>query len=453
MLQCGLHGYVKWWDVSISGPRQDFFDIFWRRQFRDRSEHSARLYAAMAKTKTNKSGSKQGKMVNASSKQTPEQLYASAIDLVEQSQPEEALKKAQKLWLAVQNRSATETLPALNLLGEICVELGEVEAAKGYFEQAAVLDPEGALEGPLGGGAEKFLWLAQLNEEGGKHSVAWFEKGANALQREITALESGQAVGLDEESLLLVRVEKKRKLANALCGIVEVYMTDLSWEDDAEARCENLITQALTVEEETSPEILQTLASVRLSQERKEDAQSALKRSIATWSVLDPEDPAVPDFATRISLSRLLMEAEMESEAMDVLERLVLEDDQSVEAQYLGGWCQKLIADKREFALANGTNKEMTEEQQKQNLEAILKGSRRWLQNSLKLYKLVDYEDDRLREHAQELVAGLDKVLGPEKEGEDEQGDEWEDEEWQGIDDDEDAQAAAEDEDQEMKDF
>ena len=405
----------------------------------------------MAKTKENKSGSKQRKMANTSSKQTPEQLYAAAIELVEQSQPNEALKKAQKLWLAVQNRSATEALPALNLLGEICVELGEVEAAKGYFEQAAVLDPEGALERPLGGGAEKFLWLAQLNEEGGKQSVAWFEKGANALQREITSLESGQAVGLDEESLLLVRVEKKRKLANALCGIVEVYMTDLSWEDDAEARCENLITQALTVEEETSPEILQTLASVRLSQERKEDAQSALKRSIATWSALDPEDSAVPDFATRISLSRLLMEAELESEAMDVLERLVLEDDQSVEAQYLGGWCQKLIADKRDFALANGTNKDMTEDDQKRNLEAILRGSRRWLQTSLKLYKLVDYEDDRLRQHAQELVAGLDKLLGSEREGEDEQGGEWEDE-WQGIEDDEDAQAAAEDEDQEMKD-
>ena len=405
----------------------------------------------MAKTKTTKAAIKQAKMANGSAKQTPEQLYASAIELVEQSQPEDALKKAQKLWVLVQSRSATEALPALNLLGEICVELGEVEAAKGYFEQAAVLDPEGALEGPLGGGAEKFLWLAQLNEEGGKQSVAWFEKGANALQREITSLESGQAVGLDEESLLLVRVEKKRKLANALCGIVEVYMTDLSWEDDAEARCENLITQALTVEEETSPEILQTLASVRLSQERKEDAQSALKRSIATWSALDPEDSAVPDFATRISLSRLLMEAELESEAMDVLERLVLEDDQSVEAQYLGGWCQKLIADKRDFALANGTNKDMTEDDQKRNLEAILRGSRRWLQTSLKLYKLVDYEDDRLRQHAQELVAGLDKLLGSEREGEDEQGGEWEDE-WQGIEDDEDAQAAAEDEDQEMKD-
>lgn len=141
----------------------------------------------------------------------------------------------------------------------------------------------------------------------------------------------------------------------------------------------------------------------------------------------------------------------MESEAMDVLERLVLEDDQSVEAQYLGGWCQKLIADKREFALANGTNKEMTEDEQKQNLEAILKGSRRWLQTSLKLYKLVDYEDDRLKQHSEELVAGLDKLLGPEKEGADEHEDEWEDE-WEGIEDDEGVQAAAEDEDQEMKD-
>lgn len=378
-------------------------------------------------------------MANGATNEDPEQLYASALNLVETAQPLEALNQAQKLWAAVQNGSASEALPALNLLGEICVELGEIDAARDYFEKAATLDPQGSVEGPLGGGAEKFLWLAQLNEEGGKQSVTWFEKGAQALQNEITALESGQATGLDDEDLLMLRVEKKRKLANALCGIVEVYMTDLSWEDDAEARCENLVTQAMAAEDETSPEILQTLASVRLSQERKQDAQSALKRSLATWKHLDPEDPAVPDFPNRISLTRLLMEAEMESAAMDVLERLILEDDQSVEAWYLGGWCQYLIAEKVGDSTADA-----------ENLEAILKGSRRWLNMSLKLGKLQEYEDDRLHQHAEELVAGLDGRLGPEKEGADEHDDEWEDE-WEGIEDDEgDAQDGAED--AEMKD-
>ncbi|CAK4032363.1 related to TPR domain [Lecanosticta acicola] len=397
----------------------------------------------MAKTKT-KSGQKGKEMnrtaANGQAKLRPDQLYATAVELVEQSQPEEALKFAKQLWSQVQDRAVKDALPAAILLGEISMELGATDSARGYFEKAVQLDPEGKVPEALGGGAEKFLWLAQLCEEGGKQSVEWFEKGAKALQHEIAALENGQTSDLTEEELLLMRVEKKRKLANALCGIVEVYMTDLSWEDEAEARCENLITEAMAIEDETSPEVLQTLASVRLSQQRIEDAQSALKRSLESWIELEPEDPAVPDFATKISLSRLLMEAQLEGDAMEVLHRLIQEDDQSVEAWYLGGWCQHLVAEH------NKANPDATDESamdisasdhpsaNQEQVERALKGSRRWLKQSLKLYELLDYEDDRLYDHAKELVANMDTVLGPE-EDQAEGGDEWEDE-WEGIDED-----------------
>ncbi|KAK3725107.1 hypothetical protein LTR37_000618 [Vermiconidia calcicola] len=398
----------------------------------------------MAKTKPGQKqqqAKKQSKkMSNGSTKpkETPEELYAAALTLVEQSQPDEALKKAQKLWTQVQNHGVNEALPALSLLGEISVELGDIDAAKGYFEQAVVLDPEGKVPEEMGGGAEKFLWLAQLSEEGGKQSVKWYERGVKALQAEIATLETNGLKGLGEEELLFMRIEKKRKLANALCGIVEVYMTDLSWEDDAEVRCENLITEAMAVEDETSPEVLQTLASVRLSQERKEDAQAALKRSIESWADLEPEDTAVPDFPTRISLARLLMEAEMESEALEVLNRLVQEDDQSIEAWYLGGWCQHLIAEREKSSQAQ------VEDVGRGDLEAMMKGSRHWLKTSIKLYELLDYEDERLLAHAKELAAGLDAVLGPEDEQAEAGEDDFEDE-WEGIEDDEEV-------DEEMKD-
>lgn len=405
----------------------------------------------MAKTKTGnkeRHSKKQAKKMgngHVTPKETAEELYAAALTLVEQSQPDDALKKAQSLWMQVRNRGVAEALPALNLLGEISVELGDVEAAKAYFEQAVALDPEGKVPETNGGGSEKFLWLAQLCDEGGKQSVQWFERGAKALQGEIAALESNGLAGMDEESLLFLRVEKKRKLANALCGIVEVYMTDLSWEEDAEARCENLITQAMAAEDETSSEVLQTLASVRLSQERKEDAQAALKRSIDAWRDLEPEDTAVPDFATRISLARLLMEAEMESEAMNVLNRLVLEDDQSVEAWYLGGWCQHLTADRERAAGSQSENGNHDASDQAEDLEATMKGSRHWLKTSIKLYDALDYEDERLFEHAKDIVTKLDMVLGPEDE-QTEGGEDEYDDEWDGIEDDE------EELDEEMKD-
>ena len=105
----------------------------------------------------------------------------------------------------------------------------------------------------------------------------------------------------------------------------------------------------------------------------------------------------------------------MEGRAMVVLERLVGEDDQSVEAWYLGGWCQVLQAEKLDQA-----------ETGKEEKKKKKKGAREWLRNSLKLYELLDYEDERLKDHAIELVTALNQELGVEDEGDEEE--EWQDE-------------------------
>ena len=163
------------------------------------------------------------------------------------------------------------------------------------------------------------------------------------------------------------------------------------------------------------PYTLQTLASIRLSQSRLEDAQSALQRSVGSWNDLPLEHSLVPDFPTRISLVRLLMEAELEELALEVVERLVGEDDQSIEAWYLGGWCLWLLGYKEGEAV-------YAEDQ-----KALLMSSREWLRNCLKLYTLLDYEDDRLRDHATELVHGLDQQLGSQEIEDDEEEEDWED--------------------------
>lgn len=185
-----------------------------------------------------------------------------------------------------------------------------------------------------------------------------------------------------------------------------------------------------------SPEPLQTLASVRISQTRLDDARAALLRSLEMWEGLPPEDPEIPDFPTRVSLVRLLMEAELEERAMDVLERLIQEDDSSVEAWYLGGWCLHLLAkkpamDADDKGLENDTSAEVAERPE-------LASSRKWLRTALKLYDKLEYEDDRLKEHAEELVAELNKVLDEPVDAEEEE-EEWEDQQ-------------EDDEDEEMRD-
>lgn len=201
-------------------------------------------------------------------------------------------------------------------------------------------------------------------------------------------------------------------------------LTRSRWEEDAESRCEALITEALMANP-NAPEVLQTLASIRISQERMDDARAALSRSLDIWKDLAPEDPTVPEFAIRISLSRLLMEVAMEFEALAVIERLILEDDQSVEAWYLGGWCLQLLAGKQQAP------KEVeAEESPESQRHASLVASREWLKQSLKLYDLIQYEDERLKEHAVELVQEMDKELGGDME-DDSNGEEGEDDDWE----------------------
>lgn len=320
-------------------------------------------------------------------------------------------------------------LSALNLLGTIHVEAGDIDDARAYFLRAATLDPEGAVDEKVGGGPEKFLLLAQLSEEGGQDSVGWFERGVVALRKQIQALSGLPSKTAEQQAAL---DEKQQKLGGVLCAVAEVYMTDLSWEADAEARCEALVTEAMLIAPQ-SAETWQTVANVRISQERQDEARAALSRSLELWQDLPANHPAVPEFPTRIALARLLLETAMEEEALRVLERLVADDDTSVEAWYLGGWCLYISGDKTASAAsAEGQNGASAVPE---DTKAAWKTSRQWLTQCLRLYQLQDYEDERLGEHAQELLASINEAVGALMEGEEE---EWED-------------AASDDEDAEMQ--
>ncbi len=349
------------------------------------------------------------------------QLYAEATTALTQGDAAGARSSAQRALDAVDGDSAHPQWVALHtLLGEAQLELGDQDQARTHFEAAVEADPDGSLPEDRGGGVEKFLYLAQLSEAGGLDSVRWFERGAAALRTKIAGLE-GSANGAAATEAAL----KRGKLAETLCAIAEVYMTDLSFEPDCEARCEALVTEA-TLLASDSPDVWQTVASVRVSQDREEDAKAALERSLALWQDLPPEDPSVPDFPVRVSLVRLLMTVGLLEEAADVAERCVREADQSIEVWYLGGYALHLIG---------GTLKEGGElESWKEHWTS----SRTWLRRCLDLYEKHEYEDERLKQHATEILDEIAAELneGPldndegwedtdgEPEGEDEDGDE-----------------------------
>lgn len=354
-----------------------------------------------------------------------------AADLLSQSQPEAALTIATECLRRLQSEQpppsplpsdsyidsllqiAAQEKPVLPqavvLVAEIHLALGDAAAATSHFEAAVRVDPDGALVS-----ADPYLYLAQLCEEGGAKSIAFFEKGCEVLRNEIEVLGESLQGGADEEGTLIVKM-KQAKLAEGLCGMAEVFMTDLSFEDDAEAKCEGYITEAVAVcPDDLAAGTLQVLASVRISQQRVEEAREALRRSLAVWQDIPPEveSESRPDFATRVSASRLLMEVDLLPEAMGVIEGLIRDDDESVESWYLGGWCQVLSSQKE--------NSDQTQAQEK---------AKAWLDNCLRLYQVQAYEDDRLRDHALELKQGLMKALGIEHDDDD-----WEDEDDEDLD-------------------
>ena len=170
----------------------------------------------------------------------PSQLLLDANTYLETGQSSLAYEAANKALSILQNQPSPKspyvTLPALNILGEICLELGDPSRATEYFQQAVDVDQDGLALESEGGGAEKYLWLAQLCEEGGEKSVHWFQKGVDCLRRGIEELESRlQSISTNEtdqqqiHELQETLEEQKQKASAALCGIVEVYMTDLSY--------------------------------------------------------------------------------------------------------------------------------------------------------------------------------------------------------------------------------
>lgn len=135
----------------------------------------------------------------------------------------------------------------------------------------------------------------------------------------------------------------------------------------------------------------------------------------------------------------------MYTEALDVLEHMLAEDDESVETWYLGGWASYLLGHPEQYSNQN----EMEPPIELPKLDdiqkrAVLRTSARWLQHCLQLYGKLEYDDEPLKEHAVELARELVNEVG-------EVGDDDSDDEWVDADNVEDEDQHDEDEDEVMK--
>ncbi|KAG0370038.1 hypothetical protein BC939DRAFT_428712 [Gamsiella multidivaricata] len=289
-----------------------------------------------------------------------------------------------------------QNLNALEAAGSIEVELELFSEAKQHFLECVKLQPNT--------GYTKFMYLGQMSEQ--LEAISYFQQGVKLMMEE----RSKMPIDLTKGSDYLVL---SSKISSALCSMTDIYLTDCCFEPDAESQCESYLAQAMQIEPIT-PETYQTLASVRLSQQRMDEAKAALAQGLALWLGSDPteDDGLTPDYETRLALVKLLLETAMYDEAFTVLNGLIEENDQVPDTLYLFGWANYIAAEEIDESVQNA------EEERREQLE----NAREALNACVKLWHATESTDEPLLQHTQELLETIVQVIGPEVELEEPEG-------------------------------
>ncbi|XP_066534251.1 uncharacterized protein si:dkey-12j5.1 isoform X2 [Hoplias malabaricus] len=281
-------------------------------------------------------------------------------------------------------------LTILDMLGNICAELGDMEKAKQVFLKAMELSPDE--------GHSKYMYLGQVHT--GLEAVQYFSKGIKVMLRVLDkqnqeAGDMGAAVMSQEPSV------SAKDVSTAFCSIAEIYFTDLCMEEGAADRCKEAIEKALHYDQH-NPEALQLMASYLFSIENTEDGRDYLIKSVSSWlPSLQKEEEESPSSAEEPD------EEETPQMATEVLEGLLEEDDEVVQVWYLLGWHFYLQLEKP------GTAEE--------DADSLRKSARTNLTKAKKLYVKLHCEDPPMLEHTEqllgelggELVADDDNEAGP----------------------------------------
>ncbi|KAF5326941.1 hypothetical protein D9619_004835 [Psilocybe cf. subviscida] len=304
---------------------------------------------------------------------------------------------------------------AKEMLGVALLETGDLAGAKQAFHALLHPNPDAPSPPP----PSTHLYLAQLSDDDPKLALEHYQAAVNILLGQLKGKERAE----EDETKEGDEAEIRANVVRALVGQVEIWMDpsyDLCFEPEAEKTCEDLLNLALQTDP-GNPEALQTLASVRMSQQRPDDAKKCLEE---VWSVLkdlDVDDPKLPPIPSRLALVRLFLELALYTPALLVLHGIMSSDDQEVEAWYLEGWCFYLMAEQAQES--GGTVDELT-------WEELAKDARDCLETCQVLHKNQEHPDAPLLEHVTELISKLDgmgvKPSPVEEAGGDGDDDEWE---------------------------
>ncbi|OQR66657.1 UPF0661 TPR repeat-containing protein C16D10.01c-like [Tropilaelaps mercedesae] len=253
------------------------------------------------------------------------------------------------------------------------IELSRPEEAKQMLVRSCELSPD----------TEPNKWLTLAELQHGNESLRCFEKATELLKRELTS--ESEPVAMDEgtgqtpaDNQERIKKLTARKLSSVYVCISELFTTggygdaescgeitcmlacstsqedlwrhhavliDLCDEPDAEVRVTAALNEALELDS-SNPEVFQAKANYHMIKGELGEATVEMKRSLDLWLPLFDrtveggldDSELIPQFNVRLSAAKMLLELKMFAEATTVLDGLVLEDEDCVDAWYLLGW-------------------------------------------------------------------------------------------------------------------
>ncbi|QHS72368.1 Acl4p SPAR_D03670 [Saccharomyces paradoxus] len=225
---------------------------------------------------------------------------------------------------------------------------GQVEKAYPILARACELDPEGQIGGP-----DKFFTMGQIM--GGQDGVSIITRGIMNISN----------IG---ETLTNDHVEK---IVGGLLSMIEIWMTDLCMEPNAEEQCEELIQKAMELTEGKSPETWSTLGSIKISQQKFGEAYEAFSQA---WNFFDLKKQEIGsgingngDATQRtslqseyvdllqplLSLTKMCLEVGAYEVALKVIAAVRDIDEDNIEGYYLEGFTYYLMSKLEIFKLKN----------------------------------------------------------------------------------------------------
>jgi len=280
-----------------------------------------------------------------------------------------------------------ENVSALETMGTILCERGNMKAAKENFERAVTLCPDK--------GYAKYMSLAQLVE--GEESVKHFKKGLELMESQKDKIIKGEddeeeevqgACAMPSTSPMAKLEELQSDISRGHISVAEIYLTDLCEAEDAPTVCKHHLDKAIEAKP-SSPDAHQLLASWSISMmddeeegdDKFDEAKKAIQTSVALWlpqyqkataeddddddddsptaaasllggpstsaaAMADPVQPCPLSVDERINAAKILIELfmmkadedQLANLAVEVLDTILDEDDENIFVWYLLGW-------------------------------------------------------------------------------------------------------------------